>query len=406
MNDRPIIVENVTQWPKSAAKVAAAFLVLTSLPVTPQKDVKFARQAKVFVEQESYIQPQRGCFVTVISPAPYSPAKDVRRRPQDKTFIEQESFVQPQRGYLLATLAANAIPSQIQISVINHVTENVSWVKQQRGTAVVLAQVAPIVQNSDIFISQDTYGWPPDPIDFFSPGQRGTNAVLNSFPVYNPATDVRRRPQDKTFVEGDSFVQQQHINYVVNNTFPYNPGTDAARLRPQAKVFVEGDAFIRPRAPLSNSIKFTPYAFATDVRRAKQQQVSQEVDTFTRPLPFNELVTNGTAAPPVSASIVSIELEVVEAMRGTINLAWTPFPYSDLVTYQIYINEVPVVSGITTPRTATIAGLVVDTDYFIKIIGFPQLGFPRQSNQVFYRYGTTEIQYYTVPSGPLPAPDV
>ena len=400
------VTDNVTQLPKSAAKIAAAFLVLTSLPVTPAKDVQRARQAKVFVEQESYAQPQRGSMVVVInSAAAYNSATDVRRRAQDKTFIEQDSFAQPQRGYLLASLTTNAAPYQTQTSVINQVIENVSWSKPQRGTAVVLAQVAPIVQSSDIFIGQDTYGWPPEPIDFFSPGQRGTNAVLNAFTTYNPGTDVRRAQQAKVFVEGDSFVQPAHINYVINNTFAYNPARDV-RFTRQAKFFVEGDVFIAPKRPLPISINFTPYAFATDVRRAKQQQVSQEGDTFHRPQPFNEIVTNGTAAPPVSAQITSIELEVTEATRGTINLAWTPFPLSNLVTYQIYINEVPVVAGITVPRVASITGLVVDTDYFIKIVGFPQLGFPRQSNQVFYRYGTTEIQYYTVPSGPLPAPDV
>jgi hypothetical protein len=406
MDTKSIIVENVTLLPKSAAKIAAGMLVLLGHPVTYDKDVRRLPQAKVFVEGDTFIQPQRGAFATVIGTTLYNSAKDVRRRPQDKTFIEGDTFAQPQRGFLLATLTTYGTPLQIQQSVSTHVIENTSWAKPQRGSLnVVLAQLPPVPQSSDIFVGQDTYGWPPDPVDFFSPGQRGTLNVLQSFTAYNPATDVRRASQAKVFIEPDSYIQPQHINYVVNNTVPYNPGRDVTRLARQAKVFIEGDTFIQPRAPLANAIKFTPYAFATDVRRARQQQFFVEPDTQHRPQPFNELITNGTAAPPVSVQILGVELDVLEATRGTVTLAWTPFPFSNLVTYQVYVNEVAVQTGITSPRVATIAGLQVDTLYAIKIVGFPQGGFPRQSNQVLYQYGTTEIMYFTRPSQTEPAPD-
>jgi hypothetical protein len=107
---------------------------------------------------------------------------------------------------------------------------------------------------------------------------------------------------------------------------------------------------------------------------------------------------DGTVPIPLGpAAIISIEMELSELVRGTINLAWLPTPYGSPATYAVYVNGQPQLT--TQAQSAVVTGLLVDTSYLFYIVGpvnaFPLV--PVQSNAISYRFGSTEIQYTTVP---------
>ena len=343
MAGRYIPVENVSVFPRSWAKTAAGMVVLLGLPVTPANDIQrgWHGQAKVFSEPETFIQPQRGNMVVILgTSSSYNPALDVRRQTQAKIFSDPESYVKAQTSNPVV-LATYAIAPQQFTAVRAAVLENLSgWAHAQRGTLTVISAPPPPPQSSDVFIGNDTTGWPellPDP---WAPPNRGTLVVLNSFAAYNVATDVRRATQAKWFGEPESFIQPQHINYVVNDTLPYNPATDVTRLRQQAKVFSEPEFFPRPQQPFAETINFTPYVPGHDVRRATQAKVFSEPEFFPARLPFNEIVTNGTAAPPVKPHALGHWLDVYDDLNGSLSLAWSELLSPAAQSYNVYVNGV------------------------------------------------------------------
>lgn len=339
-----IVVQNVMIFPKTAAKVAAAFLVITTLPVSVQNDVRRQPQAKVFSEPEVFAQAQRGSLTVVLTPTPppYNQANDVRRRRQEKVFSEPEVFAQPQKSFVAINLTPAPIPGFVGYAARAVVIENVSIVKQQRTGFVVLGQLPPLVQSSDIFIGQDTYGWPPEPNEFFFPAQRPNPVVFNNFVAYNPATDVRRLSQAKVFSEPETFIQSQRNNYVINNTFAYNPATDVTRLKHQAIYFAEPETFVRPRAPLSVTLNFKAYVPGTDVRRAKQAVYFQDPETFPRVWTNNKLITEGVSGitPELPIPYPS-KLDAYDYLNGSVLLAWAQLVKPSATSYNIYQQVYP-----------------------------------------------------------------
>jgi len=305
MPGKYLTVENVSVLPKTAAKVAAAFLVLTSLPVTYAHDVQRASQAKVFSEPETFIAPQRSSFVTVLSQAPYVVSHDVQRASQAKVFSEPETYVRqaPQYSVVLATYATPPQTAHTRRAVF--VETQATFKGQKSSLTVVLAQATFVPQpQTDVFVGNDTFGWPEESAypPIFAQAQRFSLVILNSFPSYNPAID-RRALQAKYFGEPEIFAQGTH-QFPVATLIPYipayNPNTDLQR-RPQAKVFSDPEVFAQraPQIPIATLIPYIPYNPATgDIQRITQAKIFSEPEVFGKPWPFNALVTNGQAAPP------------------------------------------------------------------------------------------------------------
>ena len=343
MINKIIQVENVTVLPKSAAKVAAGFLILTTVQYNPAPDVQRAKQAKFFEEPATFVKTQQPSNLVVLrgTPVTYNPATDVRRATQAKVFEEPAVFLKPQYSNPLV-LAAFVTQPQIFQSVRNICIENASVVKAQKGTLVVLSQAPLITGSSDIFCGQDTYGWPKESAEpeTFAKTQRGFPVITNAFTSYNPATDVRRAQQAKYFQDPEVFLPPTHINYVVNNTFPYNPAIDVTRLKHQALYFPEPDTFLKTKGPLSIALNFTAYVPGTDVRRQQQVKYFQEVEVFSKPWRNNKIVTEGTAGVPLVLRLPQDKLDAYDYMDGKVLLAWPELTLPAAQSYNVYVNGV------------------------------------------------------------------
>lgn len=356
-----IIVEQVSIFPKTAARVAAAFLILTSVQLTPATDVRRLPQAKVFGEPEVFAQAQKGSNVVILTQyAPYQAGMD-KRAPQAKFFGEPEVFSAPQRGNLLVIETA-AVP-------YNQATDARRYQKAffgepdeprfygQRFSQLVLNTAPAAPTSGDILLGQDTYGWPPIE-DVWAPAQRPSAVILNGFTTYNSALDVRRAPQAKFFGEPEVFAQAQRLYSLVDDTAAYNPRTDVRLLRAQARVFGEPEVFLKAQGGLSLAVNFTPYVPGNDVRRAVQAKAFADPEIFSRSAPFNALIVNGAAAPPAAPALQFAHgIDIYDYLNGSVLLAWGAFsPHAD--SYNIYVNGVLyantaglqiVVAGLTQP---------------------------------------------------------
>lgn len=334
----PIIVENQSLLPKTAARVAAGLLMLTVPIYVVGHDVQRAMQAKVYSEPDSFVQAQKGSNVVILTQYvnPYNPAHDLRRRPQDHTYSDPDTFVQAQRGNPIV-LQKNVTFSTTLSSYHAIFTENQYWVKPQRGTAVVLNVPQLQITSGDILVGHDTYGWPPIEESFWAPSQKVSSLVVNSGIVYVPGHDVQRIGNAKFYTDPDGFIQPWRAYSVVANTQTYNPKTDVIFLRPQAKVFSEPEIFQQqaPRFVTRPSINYVVYNPATDVQRLRQQKVFSEPETFLRPAPFNQVIVNGLVQ--VTPLEFAHGLDIYDYLNGSVLLAWgqfTPIPQS----YNIYVS--------------------------------------------------------------------
>jgi hypothetical protein len=240
--------------------------------------------------------------------------------------------------------------------VRNIVIENVTVVKAQRGSMVILNTAPPAPTSGDLLSGMDTVGWPPEEIPW-APYQRVTSLVTNSFTTYNFATDVRRLSQAKVFSDPEVFAKTQNLNFVINSTPVYNPASDVTLRRGMAKYFQEPEVFIKPRAPFPVTINFTPYVPGVDVRRAPQARWYTDAEVFIRQMPFNRIITDGTAAPPATAvPEFGHGIDIYDYLNGSILVAWgafTPPPQS----YNIYVNGVFYAN--TTHIQIVISGLTI-----------------------------------------------
>lgn len=402
MAQKPVVVENVIVLPKSAAKVAAGFLVLTTLPITPATDVRRQPQAKFFQEPDSFAQAQRSSFPVITnSLKPYNQATDVRRAPQAKALQEPDVFPQAQKGNLITTITAVSAPVPITLQRKTFTVETISVVKSQRGTPLVIGNgpTPVIVQSSDLLSGNDTYGWAsPDQFDFFAPPWKVTELVVNTFPAYNPGADAKRTSQAKAFQEPDQFAQTQRIAPNIINLFGYNPATDVTRLIKQAKWFEEPASFVKTQGTLG-ALNFKAYIPGTDVQRAKQAKVFQEPDIFTRTAPFSAIIINGTAIPPPLPPTL---LTAVGAPISAI-LGWQPS--INALTYNVYQGLTPggetlLTTGLlTTAYTST--GLTAGITYYFKVTAVSLAGESGFSNEAFAvplpgfeRVMATRVGYY------------
>jgi hypothetical protein len=376
-----VVIENITVLPKSAAKVAAAFLVLTTLPITPAKDVtRLKPQARYFQETEVFVKPQTGSLNTLGLGGGYNATKDVRRQSQAKVFSEPDTFL---KTAPISTIAAELtpVPPALQISPYytpQVVIENLITVKSQRGSRIVI-DAAGTPTSADLLSGMDTIGWPPEPDFFFAVQQKGTPGVINSFPVYNPATDVRRAKQALAFAEAETFLKTAPSYNVTLNVTPYNPARDVTRLKVQAKYFQEADTFALARRGFTPAVSFTPYSFATDVRRAKQSLYFEEQPTQVRIEPYNALIINGTAIPPPSPPILS---GVAGPLSAT--LTWTA--PAGALTYSVYQGlssggETLLVSGLAVTNYVS-TGLLAGTTYYFEVTATGLTGTSGYSNEV------------------------
>lgn len=335
-----VVVENVTVLPRSAAKIAAGLLILTTVQYSPATDIARARQARFFEEPATFVLQKKPSNLVVLlgTPSTYNPATDVRRAIQAKYFEDQPTFVKTQASNPLV-LATNALVPQTLYSQTSIFVDTVTVIKSQKGSLVVLSQAPVIPQSSDTFIGQDTTGWPKEAFEpeSFVKTQRGWPLVTNTFTAYNPGTDVRRASQAKFFAEPETFVRTAPFNYLTNNTVAYNFRTDITRLKHQALYFAEAEVFLKSPRPFPIALNFTPYVPATDVRRAQQAKVFTEPEVFARPAPFNEVITNGLVqSTPLE---FAHGIDIYDDQNGSILVAWgafTPTPQS----YNIYVTPV------------------------------------------------------------------
>lgn len=358
-SSNPVVIENVSILPKSAAKIAAGFLILTSIQYNPATDVARAKQAKFFEEPASFVSTQKPSNLVVLlgHPPTYNPGTDVRRASQAKVFSDPEAFVKTQYSNPLV-LAAFVTTAQNFLSRNYVSVENVSIIKTQKGSLVVLSQPQVIPQSSDAFIGQDTTGWPKETFEpeTFIKAMLGYRLVTDTFTAYNPGADVRRAIQAKFFADPEVFIPPTHINYVVTNNFAYNPASDVTRLKHQALYFQDPEVFVKTKAPFPVTLNFTPYVPGTDVRRSRQALVFQDVEVFPRAAPFNPVIVNGLVQ--ISPLEFAHGLDIYDGLNGTIKLAWgqfTPTPQS----MNIYVNGVLNQSVPFSALQATITGLVI-----------------------------------------------
>lgn len=350
-----VVGGNTTFLGKSAAKVAAGLLVLTTFPVTPAHDVQRVKQTKWFDETTSFISPMPK-FRPAAMPIPYVLAKDVRRGSQAKIFSEPETFISPQRGFNNVTLSAYAVVAQQYSSTNAVLVEILTTIRPQRSFLTTLGAGPVAVLSGDIISGQDTYGWPPDaaePPTFIAP-QRANKVILNGFTAYNPATDVRRAMQGKWFSEPETFQKTQRWSFAAINTFPYNPNADVIWRRPQSKVWSEPEVFARTQPhPVGSPIfNFKPYVPGTDVRRAIQGKWFTDYDAFPPAFrwqaPFSQLLINGkVGTPPL---LFARGLDVYDYLDGAILLAWGAFPLA--TSYNIYQRTVTFTPSYQPPPSA------------------------------------------------------
>lgn len=293
---RNVVIENVTQIPKSAAKVAAAFLVLQPYPYVVGHDLFRAPQAHYFQEPEVQIQPWKGSLVVITNAIPLSDAKDIRRVKQAQFFQEPETQLAPQKGFLLATLtsyAQVASPLYTQRAVV---FENVSQITSWKGTLPVINVSASVPQSSDVFSGHDTQGWP---LESYEPPTyplqwKSNPVVINSFPVYNPAID-RRSKQALYFPDVEFTVQPWRSNVVVLNTFPV-------------------------------------YVPSHDVQRQRQAYYAPEPESYLKTAPYNALIINGTVAPfSVSPPPPTISVWTADAVNVTADSVAFTWDGADLI---------------------------------------------------------------------------
>ena len=355
-SSNPVVTENTVFLGKTAAKVAAALLVLTTFPVTPAHDARRATQAKWFDEAPTFVA-QRRPFPVSINITPYVPAKDVRRATQGKVWSDPDNFTSRQPSFSVVTLATYAAPAQQFRSTQAVLAETFTSIRPQRSWLTTLGNGPIPVQSSDILTGQDTYGWPPDAAEppTFPQGQRSYPVVLNGFAAYNPATDEQRRPQSKWFTEPESFIQGQRWSFAVVNTFPYNPNADVIWRRPQSKFFSEPEVFARQQPHLIGSpvFNFSAYVPGTDVRRATQSKWFSDYEQFYpelfgKGMPFSQLLINGkSGTPPL---IFARGIDVYDYLDGSILLAWGAFPLA--TSYNIYQRVVTFTPSYQPPASA------------------------------------------------------
>jgi hypothetical protein len=262
---RNVVIENVVQIPKSAAKVAAAFLVLQPYPYVVAHDLFRTHQALYFQEPEVQIQPWKGSLVVITNATPISPAKDARRAKQATFFPEVETQIAPQKSYL-NTLASYAQVASTLYSSKSLLVENVTRITSWKGTINVLNVAQGVPQSSDVFSGHDTQGWPLESFEppTFLQTWKSNAVITNSFPVYTPATD-RRSKQALYYPDVEFYIQPWKSNVVVLNTFPvYNPAID---------------------------------------RRSKQSLFFVEPESYLKVAPFNQVIINGTIAAFVGAVV-------------------------------------------------------------------------------------------------------
>lgn len=116
----------------------------------------------------------------------------------------------------------------------------------------------------------------------------------------------------------------------------YNPGTDVLRVNKQATVFSAPETF----AQQQKTYLWPPYVAGVDVTRTyKQAYAWSSPETFYRPVPFNQLIINGTGAPTYNPAtdVLRINKQAVafvgpEAfLQAQKSYVWPPYvPGNDL----------------------------------------------------------------------------
>jgi hypothetical protein len=312
-----VTVENTTLLPRTAAKIAAALLVLQPYPYVVGHDVQRYPHPSFYPEPETFIQPQKLLPSVTLHPSfQYNANLDVQRAPQAKVFSEPEIFPQQQRGSPTVVLVSYPTPQYLITSVRSILAENVSTFRGQRGSlVVVLSQAAAPNVPADIFNGQDTFiGWPTDSFEppTFPQQWKASAIVLNSFTAYNPAHDVQRLPQAKFFAPDDTFPQPWKTNVtILNGSAQYIYANDF-RIT-QQKVYSEPEVFAQ--AWRSNQVilnGFPPYNPATDVTRlVRSDKTYSEPEVFAQAQRGTAPVINvPQAAPyvPVTISLVGIRI--------------------------------------------------------------------------------------------------
>jgi hypothetical protein len=296
----------------------------------------------VVVERGAWVRPQKPSLLVVLGSGPvYTSSNDIRFGRHAQFFANPE--VQAVRhSWLVAPFgAANYTSEQLypQARVFDAYQE---FFQTYRPTP---RSVTDWTQgNADIFVGNDTYGWPPPPVpEYWSPQSQGTTPVLNSFPPYVYATDVfLLRPPAKYFSEPEVYFRGQQpmgaVNYlytqqldqtlfrqsakvfdefvpfwtqsqpitanILNFTPTYNPATDVTFFRTQAKYFAEFEPFFRGQVITQNVLIFLPrpYDYRGDFKFRTPDRYFPPIpdfgDNFTQKYSFEVIVNRLTPPPP------------------------------------------------------------------------------------------------------------
>lgn len=250
---------------------------------------------------------------------------------QDRRALQRKVFTTP------AALVVSRSWQTLPVGAAGYITDNShnTWTKffpEQETFASAYKPVRVVFDGTqgvaDVFHGNDVYGWPPPPVpEYWSPEGRGTEALLNSFPQYDPSGDVfllkKAQPYFEDYAGYWTFSQPITANAVNNtsifridvvgrpqqakyfppveeftrvaqqitanslNFFPiYVPGTDVTRLRRSDKTFIDYVEFARAQPITANALNFFPiYNPGTDVTRLRRSAVY-----FVPPIEFTDRV--------------------------------------------------------------------------------------------------------------------
>lgn len=211
----------------------------------------------------------RSAALLVLEAYPYVVANDLQRFPKAIFFPEPEVFAQTWRSMPAVTLF--------------------------------LPPPAPPVP-ADIFVGEDTFtGWPVEAFEppTFPQSWKYNAVILNKFTPYNPATDVRRRPQATVFSDPETFAQSWKTSVTILNGRASYIAANDFRSR-QAKVFTDPEVFAKPW--LFNQILLNsapPYNPVTDVTRLKPPaKFFTDFEVFSQAQKGSYVVRNVAPAAP------------------------------------------------------------------------------------------------------------
>jgi hypothetical protein len=255
--------ENPIVSPRPRWREGSLVVVGIAYPYVYQTDKRPFKPYQFFQDADTFAQPQKQSIVSILE-FNYVYQNDVRRASRAAVFEDAPTFPQAQHGSYPVVLVSYTTgpPFNAIVTKSTHVIDNVIVSRSQRGNIPGVVNFTPVLTICDVVTGQDTFGWPESSFNenpFPKPRTANLISVMNFYPSYNPATDVRRAARAVVFEDAPTFLQQQVGRVAILNTY-------------------------------------VPYNYRTDRRRLTRDVTFEEAPTFVSRMPFSQIVVNGQAA--------------------------------------------------------------------------------------------------------------